>query len=568
MNTTGRALGAGCAPSSPYARSRSGGQADVEDVDQLVDRAGRARAAEDHRVVVAGAHAVADDLARVLAVARRLPAGARRLGVRVAVERHHLAADEVLDEAEAAPRRRVVGVRDAQRAVRRLDRLVGADDRRADGTRAAAACSASRRLDLVAERQRRQRHRLDRQAALVRQRAARRAQEVVERAIAEAARGPASLERRRAGCRSSGAATAARTAAPRAAARPASPPQRSNASRVERVDPRIAGRDAGRVARAAEQQPAGADQRAGQQAWPAAGRAPPAPGGTPPAARRPAGSSRSPASPSTSSASPSATRSGTIAAWMRREGVLGRPVQHRQQAQRRARATRAPRRRRRDARASRARARAAGSAGGGTSPGRGRQARQRRLDPPRRHQQRAVRAAASYASLPALPSWRSAASPRLRQHEQPRWARRAHRGGPLLADDERRRLADQLARPDLRDALAGDDDLQPALLDQRQLVGGIDSRTRAPRPRRARARASAPIDCANRSPASPSNAPETMSSAIPPTTDELTNQPVDDRALLAPVFLFVARRYGPTSRMSAPAATVWRSSRPRLRSSK
>ena len=56
------------------ARVEIGRDAQVQDVDQLVDRAGRAGAAEDHRVVVAAADALADDLARVLAEPRGLAA--------------------------------------------------------------------------------------------------------------------------------------------------------------------------------------------------------------------------------------------------------------------------------------------------------------------------------------------------------------------------------------------------------------------------------------------------------------------------------------------------------------
>ena len=78
-----------------------GGEPQVHDADQLVDRAGRARAAEDHARLVVAADGVVDDLARVLAEARRLQAGARRLGVRVGVARQDLVADEVLDEARA-----------------------------------------------------------------------------------------------------------------------------------------------------------------------------------------------------------------------------------------------------------------------------------------------------------------------------------------------------------------------------------------------------------------------------------------------------------------------------------
>ena len=262
MNTTGRALLRDALRQAERAIDLAG-QADAQDVDQLVDRAGRARAAEDDRVVLVGAHALADDLARVLAVTRRLPAGARRLGVRVAVERHHLAADEVLDEPERPPRGGVVGVGDAQRAVGRGERLVGADDRRADVLQQPSLVGVAR-LHLVAERQRRQRHRRDRQAALVRQRAAGRAQERVERLIAEGARGPAALEGRQLG------ADRAELRPQRAQQRLAQDAAGLTAEPIERVarqrvGPGIGGRDAGSVARGAEQERAGADQRAREQ---------------------------------------------------------------------------------------------------------------------------------------------------------------------------------------------------------------------------------------------------------------------------------------------------------------
>ena len=107
-------------------------EAQVEDVDELVDRARRARAREDYAVLVGAADRAADRRARLLAEAARLHAGAARLGVRVRVERHHLATDEVLDERERASGRRVVRVRHAARAVGPVDDAVVADDRRAD----------------------------------------------------------------------------------------------------------------------------------------------------------------------------------------------------------------------------------------------------------------------------------------------------------------------------------------------------------------------------------------------------------------------------------------------------
>ncbi len=115
------------------ARVEVRGEAEVEHVDELVDPRRRTGAAEDERVVGTGTDGVLDDRARVLAESGRLPARARRHGVRVGVERQHLLADEVLDERERATRRRVVGVRHAARAVGPFDRLVVADDRVPDG---------------------------------------------------------------------------------------------------------------------------------------------------------------------------------------------------------------------------------------------------------------------------------------------------------------------------------------------------------------------------------------------------------------------------------------------------
>jgi hypothetical protein len=74
-----------------------------------------------------------DDLARVLAVAGRLHAGGRGLGVRVGVERQHLVPDEVLDEGEGTARRGVVGVGDAARTIGAHQHLIVADDRHPDG---------------------------------------------------------------------------------------------------------------------------------------------------------------------------------------------------------------------------------------------------------------------------------------------------------------------------------------------------------------------------------------------------------------------------------------------------
>ena len=78
-------------------------------------------------LVVIGADVCPDDVAGVLTETRGLEAGAGGLGVRVRVEGHHLVPDEVLDEAQGAAGRGVVGVGDAAKSERPHHRLVGAD---------------------------------------------------------------------------------------------------------------------------------------------------------------------------------------------------------------------------------------------------------------------------------------------------------------------------------------------------------------------------------------------------------------------------------------------------------
>ena len=78
------------------------------------------------------ADALEHEPARLLAEARGLEPRAGRLGVRVRVERQHRVPDVVLDEREAAPRRRVVGVGHAADPVRAGDGLVVPDHGRAD----------------------------------------------------------------------------------------------------------------------------------------------------------------------------------------------------------------------------------------------------------------------------------------------------------------------------------------------------------------------------------------------------------------------------------------------------
>ncbi|MFO1266931.1 MAG: hypothetical protein U1F67_09300 [Rubrivivax sp.] len=108
-------------------------QPDLEAVDQPIDRAGRARTGKQHDMLVAvRAYCLADDLARVVAKARRLQPRARGFGVRVGVQRQDGVAQVVLDERERAARGRVVGVGHAAQPERAGHGLVGADDRGAD----------------------------------------------------------------------------------------------------------------------------------------------------------------------------------------------------------------------------------------------------------------------------------------------------------------------------------------------------------------------------------------------------------------------------------------------------
>ncbi len=105
-----------------------GGQPEVQDVEEPVDRSGRARPAEDHRVGRSAADASPDELPGLFAEPRRLEPGPRRLGVGVRVERQDRVADVVLDEREGASRGGVVGVRDAAWTERPGDGLIVADD--------------------------------------------------------------------------------------------------------------------------------------------------------------------------------------------------------------------------------------------------------------------------------------------------------------------------------------------------------------------------------------------------------------------------------------------------------
>ena len=80
-----------------------GGEPQVHDADQLVDRTGGTGSAEDDAGLVVASDRVADDLAGILTQPRGLQAGAGRLGVGVGVAGEDLVADEVLDEAQRPP---------------------------------------------------------------------------------------------------------------------------------------------------------------------------------------------------------------------------------------------------------------------------------------------------------------------------------------------------------------------------------------------------------------------------------------------------------------------------------
>ena len=106
---------------------------ELETIDQGVQRAGRARPAEEDDVLVRiGMHGLADDGAGILTEPGGLQSRTARFGVGVGVQRQDGVADDVFDERQGPSRSRVVGVRDPTQPEGGGDRFVLADHRRAD----------------------------------------------------------------------------------------------------------------------------------------------------------------------------------------------------------------------------------------------------------------------------------------------------------------------------------------------------------------------------------------------------------------------------------------------------
>jgi len=87
-----------------------GRDAQLQEADQLADRRSRPRSAEDDQIILGPADSVLDHPPRVLPQPARRQASPRTLGVRVRVPRKHRVADEILDEVQRPPGRRVVGI--------------------------------------------------------------------------------------------------------------------------------------------------------------------------------------------------------------------------------------------------------------------------------------------------------------------------------------------------------------------------------------------------------------------------------------------------------------------------
>ena len=140
MNTTGRSLG-GIVVGQVVAVVELGRDAQAEDADQLVDRAGARRSRRRSRTVSSSPPTASRMIRRASSrsrvVCRPVP---RRLGVGVGVAGQHLVADEVLDERQRPPGRGVVGVGDPARTVRAR----ASPGRRRSPTRGCGAAAGSR----------------------------------------------------------------------------------------------------------------------------------------------------------------------------------------------------------------------------------------------------------------------------------------------------------------------------------------------------------------------------------------------------------------------------------------
>ena len=104
------------------------GDAESEDANQLVDRAGATGSCENHHSVRVAAEGLHDDRAGVFAEPGGLQTGAAGFGMSVGVTREHFVPDEVLQEAQRSTRRGVVGVGDPAWPIRSWHHLVIADD--------------------------------------------------------------------------------------------------------------------------------------------------------------------------------------------------------------------------------------------------------------------------------------------------------------------------------------------------------------------------------------------------------------------------------------------------------
>ena len=136
------ALGWGDMGAQIISRVEVGREAQVHDLDELVDRASRTGATkEDDVFFEVASSGVGDDVACFFSKASRLQARPARLGVRVGVEGQDLITDILLDEVQCAPGGGVVGISQASWAVRPFDGALFSEDRLPD---ASDECLASR----------------------------------------------------------------------------------------------------------------------------------------------------------------------------------------------------------------------------------------------------------------------------------------------------------------------------------------------------------------------------------------------------------------------------------------